>query len=333
MRILVDAMGGDNAPVAIVKGCIDAVNSEKGYSITLIGDETRIKDILNKEKYDKERITVKHAAEVITNEDKPTVAIKEKKNSSMVVGFTMLKNSEGDAFLSAGNSGALLTASLLLAGRIKGVIRPALGAIIPTREGEAMLIDAGLNSSVRPDSYVQFAKFGTEYMKALYGFDNPTVGLVNIGSEESKGTPEVKEANVLLQESGLNFIGNIEGNEIIEGKARVIVCDGFVGNVLLKFLEGTGMYFMGSIKNILYKSIMTKIAGSILKKDIKNFFRPMDPDIVGGAPVLGINSLVIKSHGSSRAITIKNVLSKTAKLISADITEHIKLSIEGEING
>lgn len=331
MRILVDAMGGDNAPVAIVKGCVDAVNSEDGYDITLIGDESKINSILSNEKYGRERISVKHASQVITNEDKPTVAIKEMKDSSMVVGFNMLKNKEGDAFLSAGNSGALLTASLLLAGRIKGVIRPALGAVIPTRGGEVLLIDAGLNSSVRAESYVQFARFGIEYMKALYGLENPSVGLVNIGSEESKGTPDVKEANALLLSSGLNFTGNIEGDEIIEGKAKIIVCDGFVGNVLLKFYEGTGKYFLGSLKNIFYKSPITKIAGAILKKDIKNFFKPMDPDVVGGAPVLGINSLVIKSHGSSNALTIKNVLSKTSKLVKADITGHIKMSIEGEI--
>lgn len=331
MRILVDAMGGDNAPVAIVKGCVDAVNSEKGYDITLIGDETRIISILENEKFDRERIAVKHAGEVIANEDKPTVAIKGKKDSSMVVGFNMLKNMEGDAFLSAGNTGAMLAASLILAGRIKGVLRPALGAVVPTREGEALLIDAGLNSAVRPESYVQFARFGTEYMKALYQMEKPSVGLVNIGSEDSKGTPEVKEANALLHKSGLNFIGNVEGDGMIEGKAKVFVCDGFVGNVLLKFLEGTGKFFMGSIKEILYKNTLTKIAGSILKKDLKNFFKPMDTDVVGGAPILGINSLVIKSHGSSRAITIKNVISKTAKLIRADITGHIKLSIEGDI--
>lgn len=330
MNILVDAMGGDNAPSEIVKGCVDAVNSESGYDITLIGDEARISEILKKEDYDKSRIVIIGTTEVITNDDKPTIAIKNKKDSSMVVGFNMLKKKEGDAFLSAGNTGALLTGSLLLIGRLKGVLRPALGAVIPTKSGETLLIDAGLNSAVRPESYVQFAHFGTEYMKALYSLDNPSVGLVNIGSEEAKGTPEVKEANELLKEADINYVGNIEGNDIVQGKARIIVCDGFVGNILLKFYEGTGMYFLKSIRGMLYKNWMTKLAGMLLKKDLRAFFTPMNPDVVGGAPVLGINELVIKSHGSSKALTIKNVISKTARLAKADITDHVRMSLEGE---
>lgn len=331
MRILVDAMGGDNAPVAIVKGCVDAVKSEEGYNITLIGDETKINEILSVEDYAKERITIHGTTEVITNHDKPTVAIKSKKDSSMVVGFNMLKKKEGDAFLSAGNTGALLTASLLLIGRMKGVLRPALGAIIPTKGGATMLIDAGLNSAVRPESYVQFAHFGTEYMTALYGQEKPKVGLVNIGHEDSKGTPDVKEANELLKKAHVNYVGNIEGHDIINGKAKVVVCDGFVGNILLKFLEGTGMYFLKSLKGMVNKNFISKIAGIILKKDLKNFFTPMNPDIVGGAPILGVNGLVMKSHGSSKALAIKNVISTTAKLAKADITGHIRMSLEGEI--
>lgn len=326
-----DAMGGDNAPVAIVKGCVDAVNHEEGYDITVIGDETKIKEVLSNENYDNSRITIRHTSEEITNEDKPTVAIKSKKDSSLVVGFNMLKKNEGDAFISAGNTGAILTASLLLIGRIKGVLRPALGAVIPTKCGETLLIDAGLNSAVRPESYVQFSHFGTEYMSALYGIDKPKVGLVNIGHEDSKGTAEVKEANELLKKANINYVGNIEGNDVINGKAKVVLCDGFVGNILLKFFEGTGRFFLGSLKNIMKKNIFSKIAGLVLKKDLKEFFAPMDTDVVGGAPVLGIKRLVMKSHGSSKAITIKNVISKTARLAKADITSHIKNSLEGEI--
>jgi glycerol-3-phosphate acyltransferase PlsX len=330
LKILVDAMGGDNAPVAIVKGCVDAVNSEIGYDITLIGDKSRINEVLVKEDYDKNRIEIRHASEIISNTDKPTVAIKEKKDSSMVVGFNMLKKKEGDAFLSAGNTGALLTASLLLIGRMKGVLRPALGAVIPTKGGETLLIDAGLNSAVRPESYVQFAHFGSEYMTALYNIEKPKVGLANIGHEDGKGTPEVKEANELLKKAHVNYVGNIEGHDIIDGKAKIVVCDGFVGNLLLKFLEGTGMYFLNSLKGMIKKNFLSMTAGMILKKDLGNFFRPMNPDIVGGAPILGVNRLIMKSHGSSKALTIKNVISKTAKLVSADITGHIKMSLEGE---
>ncbi len=327
-----DAMGGDNAPVAIVKGCVDAVKSEKGYDITLIGDENQINNILKKEKYDKNRISVQHASDVILNEDSPTSAVKNKKDSSMVVGFNMLKESKGDAFLSAGNSGALLTGSLFYVGRMKGVIRPALGAVIPTKEGETLLIDAGLNSVVKPENYVQFAKFGTEYMKALYGIKNPSVGLVNIGVEDSKGTPKVKEANELLKESNVNYIGNVEGNDVIDGKARIVVCDGFIGNILLKFLEGMGSYFMKGIRKVIFKTPFTKLGGLLLKEDMKNFFKSMDPDLVGGAPILGVNKLVMKTHGSSQALTIKNVLSKTAMLLRENVTGRIRVSLEEENN-
>lgn len=330
MNILVDAMGGDNAPFDIVKGCVDAVKEKKGFDITLIGNEKRINDILSEEHFDKDRISIKATSEVITNHDKPTDAIKQKKDSSMVVGFKMLKEKMGDAFLSSGNTGALLTASLLLLGRMKGVIRPALGAIIPTKGKETLLIDAGLNSAVRPESYLQFAYFGTEYMKALYGLDNPTVGLINIGSEDSKGTSDVKEANALFKDAGINYIGNIEGNDIIKGKAKVVVCDGFVGNVLLKFYEGTGMYFLESLKGIMKSKTINKLAGAVLKKDLGDFFRPMNPDEVGGAPILGVNGLVMKSHGSSGVKTIKNVILKTTTLVKADITGHIRVSLEGE---
>ncbi len=330
MNILVDAMGGDNAPFAIVKGCVEAVKEQKGFDITLIGDEKEIRKILDKEDFEESRIKIRATTEVISNHDKPTEAIRNKKDSSMVVGYRMLKEKVGDAFLSAGNTGALLTGSLLLLGRMKGVLRPALGAIIPTKGKETLLIDAGLNSAVRPESYVQFAHFGTEYMKALYGETNPTVGLVNIGSEDSKGTPEVREANELLRKAHLNFIGNLEGNDIINGKAKVVVCDGFIGNILLKFYEGTGVYFLGSLKGILKKNIINKIAGAVVKKDLSEFFKPMNTDIVGGAPILGVEGLVLKSHGSSKALTIKNVIAKTVTLVNADITGHIRMSLEGE---
>lgn len=328
MRILVDAMGGDNAPGAIVSGCVDAVKSKEGFDITLIGDKKQIERTLRKEHYSGNRIAVLHATQVITNEDKPTIAIKQKKDSSIVVGFDMLNSGTGDAFLSAGSSGALLAASLLLSGRMQGVIRPALGAVIPTSRGGALLIDAGLNSSVRPESLVQFAHFGTQYMKGLYGIENPRVGLINIGQEDEKGPEEIKEANLRLKECGVNYVGNLEGNDVIEGMADVIVCDGFVGNVLLKFFESTGNFFMKELKRIFYKNLKNKIAAAILRKDIKILYKPMDPNLSGGAPILGINDLVIKSHGSSKALTIKNVVLKTVKLVEADITGQIRNTLE-----
>ena len=327
MNIIVDAMGGDNAPFEIVKGCIDAVNSKKGFDITLIGDEKQINAVLNSEQYNKNRITTKNASEIITGDDIPTIAIKKKSDSSMVVGLNMLKNNKGDAFLSAGNSGALLTGSLLIVGRIKGVIRPALGAIIPSKKNDVLLIDAGLNSECRPESYVQFANFGTQYYKCLYEVRQPKVGLINIGSEDKKGTVEVKEAHVLLKEANLNYIGNIEGNDIPIGEAHVVVCNGFIGNVLLKFLEGTAKFLFSGVKSAINKNIFTKIGGLLIQKDLKAFANRADADTVGGAPILGIEGLVVKSHGNSTAKTIKNVLMKTKILVDKDIIEKIKENI------
>jgi len=327
LNIIVDAMGGDNAPFEIVKGCIDAVNSKKGFDITLIGDEKQINAVLNSEQYNKNRITTKNASEIITGDDIPTIAIKKKSDSSMVVGLNMLKNNKGDAFLSAGNSGALLTGSLLIVGRIKGVIRPALGAIIPSKKNDVLLIDAGLNSECRPESYVQFANFGTQYYKCLYEVRQPKVGLINIGSEDKKGTVEVKEAHVLLKEANLNYIGNIEGNDIPIGEAHVVVCNGFIGNVLLKFLEGTAKFLFSGVKSAINKNIFTKIGGLLIQKDLKAFANRADADTVGGAPILGIEGLVVKSHGNSTAKTIKNVLMKTKILVDKDIIEKIKENI------
>jgi len=331
LKIIVDVMGGDYAPTEIVKGCIDAINIEKGFNLILVGVEKKINEIISDLKYDKSRIEIKNAEEVIKGDEVPTVAIKKKKNSSMVVGFNLLKENAGDAFLSAGNSGALLTGSLLLIGRLKGVIRPALAAIIPAKENDVLLIDAGLNSMCKPESYVQFAKFGTEYMKCLYDIEKPKVGLINIGSENNKGNTEVKEAHELLLKADINYRGNIEGNEIPMGKAHVIVCNGFLGNILLKFLEGTAKFFFGEIKQSMTKNFINKIGGAILRKDLKAFAKRTDADAVGGAPILGVEALVIKSHGNSTAKTIKNVLLKTKVLIEKDIIKQIKKSIQGDL--
>ncbi|MFO7637279.1 MAG: phosphate acyltransferase PlsX [Clostridia bacterium] len=324
MRILVDAMGGDKAPDSIVNGCMDAIKEQDGFEINLIGHQDLMEKIIRQRGFSSNRLILTHADEAIGNDESPTQAIKNKTKSSMVQGFRMLCGKEGDAFVSAGNSGALLAGSLLLVGRMDGVIRPALGAVIPTERGQSLLIDAGLNSECRPESYLQFAKFGAEYMKILYGKENPTIGLINIGTEDQKGTAEAREANLLLKNSNMNFYGNIEGNNAIEGVVDIMVCNGFIGNVLLKFLEGSGRFFMRNIKNILVKSIKNKLSALIIKKDLRDFARTVDPDILGGAPILGINELVIKSHGSSNAKTIKNVIIKAKKLSEQNIIGSIR---------
>lgn len=327
MRILVDAMGGDNAPDAIVNGSIDAVKTQDGFEVVLIGDNEKIEKILTQRKFSSPRLQVIHAQEVITNEDLPTRAIKSKKNSSMVVGFNMLKEKQGDVFISAGNTGALLTGALLILGRLKGVDRPALGAVVPTKSGKCLIIDAGLNSSCKPVNYIQFAIFGTAYMQGLMNLKNPSVGLINMGTEAKKGTEVLRQAYTLLTDSGLNFAGNIEGKDVPLGKVDVAVCDGYVGNVMLKFLEGTGSFFASFLKGMFKRTLFTKLSILFFMKDMKAFKKMMDPDEDGGAPILGVDGIVIKSHGNSNEKTIKNVIIKANRLASSSVFDQIRDSI------
>ena len=327
MNILVYAMGGDNAPEAIVIGCLNAIKTEEGFDITLFGDSKIIADILCNYNYDKSRIKVEHCSEVILFKDTPTVAVKNKKDSSLVRALTAMREGNGDAVISAGNTGALLTGSLLITGRMQKVIRPALGALIPSGEKFALLIDAGLNSNLRPESYVQFAKFGSEYMKIVTKCDNPLIGLLNIGTEDTKGSAEVKEANLLLKQSGLNYYGSIEGNSIVEGVVDVVVTDGFTGNVSLKVLEGTASYIFSKMKSVFSMDVFHKLAASVIRPDMKKFKDNLNPDIMGGAPILGVNGLILKSHGSSNAKTIMHVVLKAVKLAKNDIVGNIRRAV------
>jgi len=317
-------MGGDHAPDAIVNGSIDAINLQDGFDIILVGDENKINSILKARKFSSPRLQVIHANEVISNEDIPTKAIKSKKNSSMVVAFNMLKAKQGDVFVSAGNTGALLTGALLILGRLKGVDRPALGAIIPTKRGKTLIIDAGLNSSCKPINYLQFAMFGTYYLQGLLNIPNPTVGLINMGTEAKKGTEVLRQAYNLLSESDLNFIGNIEGKDVPLGKVDIAVCDGYVGNVMLKFLEGTGAFVSAFIRGMFKRTIFSKLSLLFVMKDMKVFKKMMDPSEDGGAPILGIDGIVIKSHGNSDSKTIRNVIIKANNLASSGVFEKIK---------
>ncbi|OQB53362.1 MAG: Phosphate acyltransferase [Firmicutes bacterium ADurb.Bin146] len=327
MNILVDAMGGDNAPQAIILGCLDAIKKKDGFRITLYGDKNIIENLLKGHKYDNSRISIEHCTDVILSTDIPTHAVKNKKESSMIKALTMQSNGFGDAVISAGNSGALLAGSLLVTGRIEGVIRPALGALIPSGNKFALLIDAGLNSCLRAESYVQFAKFGSEYMKIISKCDNPIVGLLNIGTEENKGSMETKEANILLKQSGLNYYGNIEGHSVVEGLVDVIVTDGFTGNVSLKLIEGTASYIFNKMKAVFKVDLLHKLAALIMNSDMKKFKANLNPDIMGGAPILGVNGLIIKSHGNSKAKTIMNVVLKTVSLVENDIVGNIKKAV------
>jgi glycerol-3-phosphate acyltransferase PlsX len=324
LLILVDAMGGDNAPEEIVKGCIDAINELDGYEILLIGDSERINRIIKARQFLNPRLKVHHASEVITNDDSPTKAIRSKKDSSLVVGFNMLKEKKGDVLISAGNTGALMTGSLFILGRIQGVDRPALPTIIPTQTGRALLIDAGLNTVCKPIKYLQFGIMGSIYVEQILNIENPKVGLINVGVEEKKGTEVVRQAYSMLSDSGINFVGNIEGRDIPEGKVHVAVCDGFVGNVILKFLEGTGTFFFSALKEIFSKNLLTKLAFLVTKAGFKVFRKKLDYEEYGGVPLMGIDAKVIKSHGSSKAKAIKNSIFVAYRFAQSSVIEKIR---------
>ena len=308
MIILVDAMGGDNAPDAVIKGAVKAVN-EVDANIVLIGD----KDIINskvKEFYGKDKIedispkfSIEHTTEIITMEDKPTDAIKHKKNSSMVIGFNMLKEGKGDVFLSAGNSGALLTGATLLIGRIRGIDRPAMAPMLPAYKKRLMLIDAGANTNCKPLNLVQFAQMATIYLKNTYKIEKPKIGLLNIGTEPTKGNELIKETYQILstksEELDINFIGNVEGRDAFSGNIDAIVCDGFTGNVFLKTVEGFGKLVKRSLSESLKKSIFSKLAAIPAMPGIKRFAKTMDYKEYGGALFLGVKKPVVKAHGSS----------------------------------
>lgn len=328
MQILVDAMGGDKAPEEIVKGCIDAIEEKEGFDLVLIGDSKKIEDILNEQKFSSQRLKIRHAEEVITNEDVPTKAIKTKKESSMVIGFKMLKEKEGDAFISAGNTGALMTGALLILGRMEGVDRPALAPLLPTRRGVTMLLDAGLNTVCKPINYLQFGIIGSIYMKEIFKIENPKVGLINVGIEEIKGNDTIKNAFVKLSNSGINFVGNIEGRQIPDGDVDVAVCDGFLGNVLLKFVEGVGMFIFDGLKEVFTKNIISKISALVVKKELKRFKKTLDYEEYGGTPILGVNGTVFKCHGSSNAKSIKNAVLRAIEFSGSSVMDQIAMKLK-----
>jgi len=308
MKILLDVMGGDNAPVATIKGAVRAAK-EMDSEIVMIGIESVIKEKI-KELYNVENVkdlapnlSIKHASEVIEMEDIPTQAIKRKKDSSMVVGFNMLKNGEGDAFVSAGNSGALLTGATLIVGRIKGVDRPALAPMLPSYKKGLMLIDAGSNTNCKPINLLQFAQMADIYLRNALHVENPAIGLLNIGTEENKGNDLMKESYQLLKENasktGMNFVGNVEGREAFTGEIDAIVTDGFTGNVFLKTIEGFGKFVKTSLTESLKKNLLSTLASVPALPGIKRFSKTMDYKQYGGALFLGVKQPVVKAHGSS----------------------------------
>lgn len=327
MRIIVDAMGGDKGPEVTVKGCVDALN-EVDVEIVLVGKEEMIKEQLAKLEYNRNNISIVNADDVITNDDKPVMAIRRKKNSSMVVGLKMIKDKEGEAFISAGNTGALLTGGLLVVGRIKGIERAALAPVYPTKKGISLLLDAGANADCKPKYLQQFALMGSIYAEKVLNKKNPKVGLVNIGVEEGKGNELTKEAFELLSKSSLiNFYGNVEARDIPEGLVDILVCDGFVGNIILKLTEGLAYSIFSALKEEFLKSPVTKLGALLLKPGLRNFKSKLDYTEYGGAPLLGVKGGVIKAHGSSDAKAIKNAIKQAKAFVENDVLKLIEESI------
>lgn len=327
MRVIVDAMGGDNAPQAIVEGCVLALPENKALKITLVGKEDVILNELNKYEYDKQRINIVNATEVINMAEPPVEAIRNKRDSSLVCGMRLLHDGEGQVFITAGSTGATIAGATLIVKRIPGVKRCALAPLLPTKTGRAMLIDCGANSECRPSFLAQFALMGSVYMEKVEKVKSPKVGLVNNGAEEEKGTELTKAAYKLLQTMPINFRGNAEGRELLSGDYDVIVCDGFTGNVILKFLEGVADTLFSKLKKELYSSLRTKLGAAISLPAFKRFKKSLDYTEYGGALLLGANGGVIKSHGSSNARAIKSTLRQAAEFIETDVVNIIRTEI------
>ena len=322
--IALDAMGGDYAPVETVHGAVDAVAEHPEIKVLLVGKQDEIEKELQKYSYNKENIEVVNATEIIEMGEVPTKAIREKKDSSLVVAMKLVHDGQADAVVSAGSTGAILVGGQLVVGRIKGIKRPALAPFLPSKKGFSLLIDCGANVDARPEHLVQFAQMGTVYFENVMGKKNPTVGIVNIGTEEEKGNQLVKETYPLLKEcEGINFIGSVEAREIASGGADILVCEAFVGNVILKFFEGVALTFLGCIKEGLMSSLRTKLGALMVKPALKGLVKTFDVSSQGGAPLLGLKGLVVKAHGNSKAKEIKTALSQCIAFKENSINEKI----------
>ncbi|WP_409227448.1 phosphate acyltransferase PlsX [Gudongella sp. SC589] len=323
MRIIVDGMGGDNAPEAIVKGAVEAVN-EYGIDILIAGGEDVIKEELEKHSYPAEKIQILDAPEIITNDDNPTLAIRRKKNSSMVKGMQALADGEGDGFISAGNTGALLAGGIFVVKRIQGIDRAALTVLYPTLRGASLLVDAGANMDTKPEYLEQFAMMGSIYMEEVMGVKEPRVGLVNVGAEETKGNQLAKDTFMALKGSNINFIGNIEGRDLPYGAADVMVCDGFVGNVVLKLTEGMASSIFSILKESFMADTRSKLGALLLKPQLKRMKKRLDYREYGGAPLLGTVKPVVKAHGSSDYYAFKNGIGQLKTFIESDVIGKIE---------
>lgn len=333
MKIVVDAFGGDYAPQEIVAGAVKALQENQDVNVVLVGDKDKITEILQNLVFVSDRLEIVHAPDVVTMDDVPTVAIRTKKTSSIVVAFDYLKeNEDAMALVSAGSTGATLTGAVLKLGRIKGVSRPALAPLLPTvNDGNVMLLDAGANAECKPENLMHFAIMGNEYMKAM-GIKKPRIALLNIGTEEEKGSEMIKETHALLKNSDLNFVGNIEARDVMRGNVDVVVADGFSGNICLKTIEGTAEILFGEIKDVSHSSLKNKLGALMLKKGLYSIKKKYDYRKVGGAPMLGVSKIVLKCHGNSKADSIATTINQAYTLAKNNLIEKVKMAVTDEKN-
>ena len=327
MKIILDGMGGDNAPEAIVEGAVLA-SREIEHQILIIGQEEKIRAELDNHRYDADKISVINATEIISNDEAPVRAVRSKKDSSIVRGINMVKHGEGDIFISAGSTGALLAGGLFILGRIQGIDRPALASIYPIIGGiPSLLVDAGANADCKPNNLLEFGMMGSIYMEKVLGREQPRVGLVNIGAEAAKGSTLTKAAYDLLEQSHLNFTGNVEAREVPKGVCDVIVTDGFTGNILLKLTEGLAWNILQVIKQRFTDGVKAKLGAALLLDKIKGLKKEFDYSEYGGAPILGVRGPIVKMHGSSNANAVKNTILKGIPYVSEHVVDKIQNSV------
>lgn len=328
MKIAVDGMGGDNSPRVVVEGSIQALKEFEDLQIIITGKQNEINKELSKYEYDKNKITVVNATEVIDTNDHPVMAIRRKKDSSLVKALNLVKNNEADAIISAGSTGAFMAGSLFIVGRINGIDRPALAPIMPGKNGKFMVVDCGANVDCKPNNLVQFAHMGKIYFENVLGVKNPSIGLVNIGVEEEKGNELTKATYKLLKNEAINFVGNIEPRDVPLGNTDIVVCDGFVGNTILKMYEGVSSSIFDVLKSEIMSSTRTKIGGLLLKPIFKEFKTKFDYKEYGGAAFIGVKGICIKAHGSSDGKALKNAIKQAIIFYDNKIIEKISNEIE-----
>ncbi len=328
-KIVIDTMGGDNAPFNEVLGAIDALNTNKDLYLILVGVKDKLEKELSKLSYDTERLRVVHADDVIDMHDIPVNAVRTKKNSSLVIAANLVKDKEAEALVSAGNTGAVMAASTLIIGRIPSCGRPTIGASFPTSTFKVcQVFDVGASVDSKPNHLLEYAIMGTVFAKEMYGIDNPSIGLLSVGEEDTKGNEVTLAANKLLKESDLNYIGNVEGRDILNGKVDIVVCDGFIGNIILKFGESFLHFLKARLKDVAEKSLVNKLKIGLVKGIIKEALRDVDYQTHGGVPLLGINAVSIIGHGSSSPLAIKNMILKAKEMLDKELVNKFKESFE-----